>query len=115
MVIPNDHTPDHLPVGAYFLSNSLCSTDRKYISKVLEIIFFNKIYNFVIESSISSFQFGFVRNRSTLKQLLLHTIYILRSIDDHKQVDTILLDIKKVFGSIPQEKLLSNLWNIGIR
>jgi hypothetical protein len=84
------------------------------ISKLFERIVFNKIYDFLVNSSISPLQFGFIENRSTLKQLLLHMNFILRAFDNNHQVDTVMLDIHKAFDSVPHEQLLCKLWECGI-
>ena len=81
----------------------LCS-----ISKVLERLVFNKVYDFV-EKSISISQFGFTRNRSFLQQLLLYCNFIVSAYDNHEQVDSLYLDIRKAFDTVPHAKLLSKL------
>ena len=68
----------------------------------------------LIESSISSSQFGFIRNHSTVKQLLLHTKNIICASERNKQLDTINLDIRKAFDTVPHDLLLLNLWNVGV-
>ena len=68
----------------------------------------------LIESSISSSQFGFIRNHSTVKQILLHTKNIICASERNKQLDTINLDIRKAFDTVPHDLLLLNLWNVGV-
>ena len=46
------------------------------IFKVLEEIVFDKVCDFAVTSSISDKQFGFVRNHSTLQQLLLYSEFL---------------------------------------
>ena len=84
------------------------------VSKVFERIIFNKVFEFLASSSISHWQFGFMPNRSSLKQLILHVHNILLAMDNMQQVDTVLLDIRKAFDSVPHDKLLSKLWDAGI-
>ena len=87
----------------------LCCT-----SKVLERIFFDKVFDSVVTSSISDKQFDFVRNRSTLQQLLLYSEFLYNVYDDRQRVDSIYLDIQKAIDTIPHTKLLSKLWDTGI-
>ena len=63
------------------------------ISKILERLVFDKINDFVFQNCISHCQFGFVRNRSTLQQLLQYLDFVHTSIDNSHQVDSIYLDI----------------------
>ena len=76
------------------------------------IIFLNS--TFLIETSLSNSQFGFIQNRSAVKQLLLHTKSIISALDSHQQLDTVFLDIRKAFDSVPHDQLLLKLWNLGI-
>ena len=84
------------------------------ISKLFEKLVFDKLFDFLIESSISSSQFGFICNRSAVKQLLLHTKNIICALERNKQLDTIILDIRKAFDTVPHDLLLLNLWNVGV-
>ena len=59
-------------------------------------------------------QVGFVSNHSTLKQLLLYQDLLYTSFDNRQQVDSIYLDIRKAFKSVPQSKVLTKLWTSGI-
>ena len=84
------------------------------MSKVLEKIVFEKVCKFLIPSSISLRQFGFVWNRSTLQQLILYSEFLISARADRCQVDSVYLDIRKAFDTIPHDKLLSKLWSIGV-
>ena len=83
----------------------LCNT-----SKILEKIIYDKIIGFV-SKSISPAQFGALKGRSTIQQLMIFLHYVFNS---KAQTDTIYLDIQKAFDSIPHCKLLSKLWSFGI-
>ena len=83
----------------------LCNT-----SKILEKIIYDKIIGFV-SKSISPAQFGALKGRSTIQQLMVFLHYVFNS---KAQTDTIYLDIQKAFDSIPHCKLLSKLWSFGI-
>ena len=71
---------------------------------------YKKIIDFVY-NSISFFQFGFLKGRSTLQQMLLLFNAILSS---DSQVDVIYLDFREAFDSVAHNELLLKLWNFGI-
>ena len=80
------------------------------VSKVLERLVYNCMLEFVT-NSISPYQFGFLRGRSTLQQLLIFFDTILNS---GPQTDVLYLDFKKAFDSVSHNELLHKLWNFGI-
>ena len=84
------------------------------ISKVFKRVIFDKISDFIYKNYISHHQFGFIRNRSTLQQLLLYQDFLCSSFDNHQQVDAIYLDIQKAFDSVPHRNILIKLWAAGI-
>ena len=80
------------------------------VSKVLEHIIYDKLTN-VIFDRISTRQFGFMKGRSTLQQLLI----FLKQIFEHEgQTDVIYLDFSKAFDRVPHNALLLKLWQFGI-
>ena len=76
----------------------------------LEKLVYNSTVDF-ITNSISVNQFGFLRGRSTLQQLLIFFNTILSS---SSQKDVIYLDYRKAFDSVAHNELLYKLWNFGI-
>ena len=84
------------------------------ISKLFKRLVFDQVRTFLIETSLSNSQFGFIRNRSAVKQLLLHTKSIISALDSQQQLDTVFLDICKAFDSVPHDQILLKLWNLGI-
>ena len=84
------------------------------ISKVLECIIYNRLSKFILEQNLISIsQFGFRKHHSTTQQLLcLDRVH--KSLNINAQRDVIYLDFRKAFDSIPHNKLLLKLWNIGI-
>ena len=66
---------------------------------------YKKIIDFV-HNSIPFFQFGFLKGRSTLQQMLLLFNAILSS---DSQVDVIYLDFRKAFDSVAHNELLLKL------
>ena len=81
------------------------------VSKVLEKIIYNNIVDF-ITSSISPHQFGFLRNRSTLQQLLVFFDMMFSS--PKSQSDVVYLDFCKAFDSVSHCELLFKLWKFGV-
>ena len=61
-------------------------------------------------SHISSQQFGFLRKRSCVKQLLSFYPQIFSSVDQKNPCDVIFLDFRKAFDTIPHPELLYKLW-----
>ena len=83
-------------------------------SKVPEKAIFNKVITFV-RAKLSKVQFGFLRGRSCLSQLLTSLTQIFNDLDrGAAAVDPIFLDLKKAFDSAPHTELLLKLWRIGI-
>ena len=74
----------------------------------------DKISDFVFENVISHNQFGFVRNHSTLQQLLKYVDFLHSSLDNCQQVDSIYLDIRKALDSVSHGKVLAKLWFSGL-
>ena len=87
----------------------LCS-----LSKVLEKLVFNNIIEFVTDNVVNASQFGFLRKRSCIQQLLIFVDYIQSNLVDGSQVDAIYLDFRKAFDSVPHVELLSKLRSSGI-
>ena len=90
----------------HYLPISLLCT----ISLVLECLIYNKVLA-VASGRISSFQFGFTKNRSTVHQLLLFINQIFSSFG---QTDVIYIDFRKAFDSVPHNELLLKSWHFGI-
>ena len=79
-------------------------------SKVLERLVFDKIISHV-GSIISLSQYGFMKNSSTLQQMLVFLNYI---VNNPTQTDVIYLDIRKAFDSVSHGIMLDKLWSVGI-
>ena len=81
------------------------------VSKLLERIIYDKVIKH-ISDQISDSQFGFMKNRSTLQQLLVFLNAIHEA--NKTQIDTIYLDFAKAFDRVPHNELLLKLWSVGI-
>ncbi len=64
---------------------------------------------------LSNAQHGFGSNRSTETQLLAAVHDFATTLNNHKQVDAILLDFTKAFDRVPHQRLLYKLHHYGIR
>ena len=81
----------------------------------MEHIAFSFIMNHSDRNSIiNSYQHGFRPHHSCVTQLLPFVEDILRAMNQHFQIDLLLLDFSKAFGTVPHERLLSKLSYYGI-
>jgi len=104
-VIPIFKSGDRGSVTNYRPISLLCNT-----SKVLEKLIYDKIIDH-LHKFISPVQFGFLKNRSVIQQLLILFNKIINTTD---QTDIIYLDFRKAFDSVPHNKLLLRLNHLGI-
>uniref|UniRef100_A0A1X7TEY0 Reverse transcriptase domain-containing protein n=1 Tax=Amphimedon queenslandica TaxID=400682 RepID=A0A1X7TEY0_AMPQE len=104
LVTPVYKSGDRSSVKNYRPISLLC-----ILSKVLERLIFERIYPH-IAATISHNQFGFMKQRSTLQQLLAHLNNIVSIVARSKQVDVAYLDIKKAFDTVDHNLLLEKLW-----
>ena len=107
-IVPIPKSSDLSMVQNYRPISLLC-----ILSKILESIIYNKVIDF-IHPLISKRQFGFLQNRSCLSQLLSLFSFIVNSIESKKPCDTVFLDFRKAFDTIPHPELLFKLWSHGI-
>ncbi len=107
-IIPIYKSGDKNMVSNYRPISLLC-----VISKVLERIIYDKVFEF-IGKSITTAQFGFLRNHSCLQQLLTFLWSVIDTIEKRCQLDTIYLDFQKAFDRVPHHELLCKLKALGI-
>ena len=82
------------------------------VSKVLERIVYEKVAPF-IRPLLSHQQFGFLKNRSCLTQLLLAFSDVNVAIENKRTCSAVYVDFRKAFDSVPHNELFK-LWQIGI-
>ena len=83
MIVPVFKSSDKSGISNYRPISLLCS-----ISKVLEKVIFNKIIEH-ISPKISTFQYGFLRGRSSIHKLLSTISLIVDSLDNNFGTDVI--------------------------
>ena len=80
-------------------------------SKVLESLIYNKVIDF-IQPKLSPSQYGFLKNRSCLTQLLTSLSSIYCSLDIKSSTDVIFSDLQKAFDKVPHSDLsFSTKWS----
>ena len=107
-ICPVPKKGDRLKVSNYRPISLLC-----ILSKVLESIIYQKIIDFVLQN-ISEVQFGFIKGRSCLSQLISSFSLIHNALDNKQVVDAVYLDFSKAFDSVSHQELLYKLWRFGI-
>ena len=108
LITPVHKSGDRSMVKNYRPISLLC-----VVSKVLERIVYDHTVGF-IKNQISSLQFGFLRKRSSIQQLLIFLNIIHSSINSNSQCDVIYLDFGKAFDTVAHNELLVKLWSFGI-
>jgi len=85
-------------------------------SKLLEhIIVSNMMSHFDTNDILADCQHGFRSKRSCETQLLSLTQELHQNLEDKEQVDMVVLDFSKAFDKVPHKRLMSKLWNYGVR
>jgi hypothetical protein len=83
--------------------------------KMLESIICDQLMNYFKENNLfSTKQYGFIKGRSTVAQLLKVCDDWTRALDSGKQVDVIYTDFEKAFDKVPHKRLLSKLYSYGV-
>jgi hypothetical protein len=82
------------------------------IPKRFELLAYRGIYN-DLKDLMSINQHGFMKNRSTMMNLLEYASYMLNSIENGNQVDSVCTDFSKAFDRV-RLQLLLNKMSVGI-
>ena len=86
------------------------------VCKLLERTVREEIVNHLsVNKLLSDSQFGFRKNRSTILQLLTIMNEWTEALDDGIQIDTVYLDFRKAFDSVPHKRLIKKLEGYGIK
>ena len=86
------------------------------IAKVMESLVRDAILSHLIQHDVlSDCQHGFVPGRDCITQLLLCLEDWTLMLENNKSFDVIYTDFAKAFNSIPQERVLNKLENLGVR
>ncbi|KAK6187305.1 hypothetical protein SNE40_005366 [Patella caerulea] len=86
------------------------------IGKIFERCLYKYIYNFFLDHKIlTPLQSGFIKNDSTVYQLLDIYDQICIALDEGKEVRSVYFDISKAFDRVWHRGLLSKLHAVGIR
>jgi len=94
-VISNNYTP-------VSLTNVLC--------KVMESVIRDHIMKFFLDNDLfSNRQYGFLKGRSTVLQLLRIIDEWTSNLDSGRQIDCIYMDFEKAFDKVPHRHLISKL------
>ena len=77
----------------------------------------SKVYDKIIDfpsPSLSTHQFGFLFENSTLQQLLVFLHEVHSNLSEKIQTNNIYLDFRKAFDRVPHDKLLAKLRSMGV-
>ena len=84
------------------------------VSKVLEKLIFNEIYE-IVKPQLDNSQNGFRRHMSVVTQLLLFLDLLYKELDDKEsELYVLYLDFKKAFDSVPHDRLLEKVEELQI-
>ena len=83
------------------------------LSLVFERLLFNKLYDF-FSPQLSASQFGFMRRKSTVLQLIIYLQAIYNNVDTNRHCYALHLDFSKAFDSVSHATLLAKIRLFGI-
>ena len=84
------------------------------LAKLVNAVMAQMLSDFLLPL-IASQQHGFVNSLSTGTNLLVFNSFASNMYENHVQVDAVWIDFSQAFDSVNHAKLLSKLWNLGIR
>ena len=86
------------------------------ISKLLERLMYNRLYDFIVRYDLlSDNQFGFRKNHSTYMAISMLLEKFHKSVDDNKCMVGVFIDLSRAFDTISHDILLKKLYQYGIR
>ena len=85
------------------------------LCKLMEKIIKSTLQTYLLENELLYYtQHGFLPGRSTQTALLEYLEFVTYSLDQKRCVDSVYLDFKKAFDSVPHQRLLRKLQRFGI-
>jgi hypothetical protein len=78
------------------------------VGKLLELLLYRYKYK-DLKAQLADCQYGFVKGRSTVSNLLECFSFVLKSIEDACQVDSICTDFSKAFNKVRHRLLLDKM------
>ena len=116
-VIPDDWKKANITCIFKKEINRILESLTSVICKLLERTAREEIVNHLsVNKLLSDSQFGFrKKNRSTILQLLTVMNEWTEALDDGIQIDTVYLDFRKAFDSVPHKRLIKKLEGYGIK
>ena len=108
IAVPIFKSGDKRNIQNYRPISKLC-TFAKVFEKVVYKYIFSLVKNVIIPE-----QHGFFANRSIDSNLISYSQYILNSLDDRVQVDSVYTDFSKAFDKIDHSLLINKLSEIGV-
>ena len=119
-IIPNDWKNSNVTV-IFKKGKKDCVENYRPISltciscKIMESIIRDYIMSyFKVQNLFSNFQYGFIKGRSTVLQLLKVFDAWTSILDEGCQVDVIYTDFEKAFDKVPHQRLLCKLYGYGV-
>jgi hypothetical protein len=79
------------------------------VGKPFELLVYRYMYE-GLKGQLVDCQHGFVKGRSTVSNLLEYSSFVMKSIEDRCQVDSIYTDFSKVFDKVRLRLLLDKMW-----
>jgi hypothetical protein len=86
------------------------------ITKLMEHIIFHSIMDHIDSHNLlQNYQHGFRQLHSTESQLIVTIEELSRALDNHHQIDLLILDFSQAFDTVPHQRLLGKIDHYGIR
>lgn len=87
-------------------------SNQSAIPKMFDSLIYDKLY-FNCKQLLNECQHGFVRNRSTVTNLMIYETEVLRALESRLQLDSIYTDFSKAFDTVNHRVLLGKLGEFG--